>query len=152
MVVVHGGGGGGCMPINATSPLLQNLLKRRPMLVLDMDETLIHTPRTMLAGGGAAIGKTIPRPGLHMFLQAVVDIYEIVIFTAATKPYADPILDRIEKDGGVKYFPRRLYREHCSIRGSMMTKDMRRIPGCDVKRAIIIDNLRQNFMLQPRSE
>ena len=53
------------------------------------------------------------RPGLHDFLDALYEMYDLVIFTAATQDYADPILDVIE--GGKPYFKSRLYRQHAII-------------------------------------
>jgi TFIIF-interacting CTD phosphatase-like protein len=53
------------------------------------------------------------RPGLHDFLNALESYYELVVFTAATQDYADPILDAIESDK--KYFDLRLYRQHAII-------------------------------------
>ena len=44
-------------------------------------------------------------------LEKLSKMFEMVIFTAGKKEYADKILDQIE--GKNKYFKRRLYREDC---------------------------------------
>ena len=75
-------------------------------------------------------------------------IYDIAIFTAAMKDYADNILDIIDPDKSlIKY---RLYRHHTSISGMCFVKDLSKL-GRDMKRIIIIDNLVDNFKLQPNN-
>lgn len=58
-------------------------------LVLDLDETLIHFE--------SAEKKFKLRPGCLNFLKEMSSLFEIVIFTAAAKDYADFILNIIEK-------------------------------------------------------
>lgn len=36
------------------------------------------------------------RPGVHDFLREVEKLFEIVIFTASVKSYADPIIDMLD--------------------------------------------------------
>lgn len=71
--------------------------------------------------------------------------YEIIIFTAGLKSYADPILDLIENQR--EYFRYRLYRNHTSIEGVSLVKDISWI-GRDLSRTMIIDNISDNFRLQ----
>ena len=54
------------------------------------------------------------------FLQAMNEFYEIVIFTAAMKDYADNILDILDKDKNL--IKHRLYRHHTSISGMSFVK------------------------------
>jgi len=72
-------------------------------------------------------------------------IFEIIIFTAATKDYADPILDIIENKK--KYFDMRLYRQHTILMNNVLVKDLSKL-GRDLSKTIIIDNMPQNFKLQ----
>lgn len=58
-------------------------------LVLDLDETLIHFE--------SAEKKFKLRPGCLTFIKEMSSLFEIVIFTAAAKDYADFILNIIEK-------------------------------------------------------
>ena len=110
-------------------------------LILDLDETLMSFEYSNKNEGYSHI-----RPHLPEFLNIVHNYYEIIIFTAATKNYADPILDMIEKKTGV-YFNYRLYREDCSIYNNNFIKDISKI-GRDLKYCIIVDNMSQNFKLQ----
>ena len=68
-------------------------------------------------------------------------LYEIVVFTAAMPDYADWIMDQIDEYGFVKH---RLYRQHCSPNDDYAIKDLRFL-GRDLRRTIIIDNLKENF-------
>lgn len=73
--------------------------------------------------------------------------YEIVIFTAAVKEYADNILDSIDEKKRISH---RLYREHTRIEDYVSIKDLFHI-GRDLSKTIIIDNIASNFKLQPRN-
>ena len=77
-------------------------------LVLDLDETLINFRFNKNNEGILKI-----RPGLSNFLKSVGKKYELIIFTAGTQEYADPIIDIIEKDK--KIFYKRLYRQHTVV-------------------------------------
>ena len=72
--------------------------------------------------------------------------FELIIFTAATQDYADPIINAIEKDE--KYFDHRLYRIYSTIIDKDFVKDLSKI-GRDLKRTIIVDNMKQNYKNQP---
>ena len=114
--------------------------KKHFTLVLDLDETLISFKFDEKRRG---IFKM--RPGLYYFLESVGKKYELVIFTAGTQEYADPILDRIEKNG--KIFAKRLYRQHATFMNNVYLKDLTRL-GRDLSKIIIVDNMPQNFSLQ----
>lgn len=73
--------------------------------------------------------------------------YELVIFTAAVKEYADSILDSIDKKGLISH---RLYREHTRIEDYVSIKDISLI-NRDLSKSIIVDNIASNFKLQPRN-
>jgi len=124
------------------TPYLASKSTKKYTLVLDLDETLIHFKLNM---NDTSQGELRVRPGLFEFLDTVVKYYELVIFTAATQDYADPILDAIERRK--KYFDFRLYRQHTIIIDEDFVKDLSRI-GRDLKKTIIVDNLPQNFRLQ----
>ena len=79
------------------------------------------------------------------FLKEMKKYCELIIFTAATKEYADIILDSLEI--GEKYFEYRLYRQHTSFHGISIVKDLSWL-GRDLNKTLIIDNLSENFKLQ----
>lgn len=109
-------------------------------LVLDLDETLVH----YFEHDG--MGNYDIRPGMHEFLERMNQLgYELVIFTAATQDYADWVIDQIDPN---KLIHHRLYRQHALPWGPIFVKDMSRL-GRDLDRTLIIDNVQENFMLQP---
>lgn len=135
-------------------------------LVLDLDETLIHFVSSDDAEDeeldkqlGNDEGEDeeendffyMVRPYCNKFLSELSQHFEIVIFTAAMQDYADWIVDGIDHK---KHISHRLYRQHCQRevavtegekeQGFQSIKDLRLI-GRDIKKTIIIDNLKENF-------
>ena len=121
-------------------PLKTSKDKYQYTLVLDLDETLISF---RINQTGKGILKM--RPGLFNFLKRVKNKYELVVFTAGTKEYADPIIDIIEQKE--KFFVKRLYRQHTIYRDNTFIKDLTKL-GRDLSKIIIVDNMPQNFRLQ----
>ena len=132
--------------INVPGPYLNKLPSGQEnttyTLVLDLDETLVHFFYTP-SGGMFLI-----RPFCIKFLEEMSEKFEIVIFTAALKNYADSILDLL--DPNKKLIKYRLYRQHVSLSGITFCKDLSKI-GRDLGRTIIVDNLEDNFKLQPNN-
>lgn len=108
-------------------------------LVLDLDETLVHYYEHNGEGSFRI------RPGCDKFLKEMAELYEVVIFTAAMQDYADWVLDQIDKEKRISY---RMYRQHASPTGHVFVKDLSRI-GRDLSKTIIVDNVAENFSLQP---
>ena len=81
--------------------LLPPIQEKEFTLVLDLDETLIHFQES-LDGGQFYL-----RPYSQEFIDKMHPLYELVIFTAAVKDYADWILDRLDPN---KLISHRLYR------------------------------------------
>ena len=133
---------GGVMAIyNIKVPYLNNVRNQKFTLVLDLDETLI----AFKINPNQENGLLKFRPGLDYFLQRMKNLYEIIVFTSATKEYADPIENSIEQNE--KYFDARLYRHHTIIYENDFVKDISRI-GRPLDSIIIVDNMPQNFRLQ----
>ena len=110
-------------------------------LVLDLDETLIHYDENTNGG------QFFIRPHSQEFLKETAKHYELVIFTAAVKDYADWILDRLDPDG---YIAHRLYRCSTSQQNGVYIKDLQKL-GRDMDKMLIIDNSPENFQLQPEN-
>ena len=123
-------------------PYLNYKSNKKFTLVLDLDETLISFK---MLDSTKNQGILRLRPGLYEFLTNVKINYELIIFTSATKEYADPLIDAIEKKE--KYFDFRLYRQHTIICDNEFVKDIGRL-GRPMNKLIIVDNLPQNFRLQ----
>ena len=125
---------------NIKIPFLDKPTTKPFTLVLDLDETLITC---RLDERGRYI--LFQRPYLYMFLKELKNLYEIILFTAGTQEYADPILNIIEKDE--TFFEKRLYRQHSIIIGNLFVKDLNML-GRNLNKVIIVDNMPQNFRLQ----
>lgn len=117
-----------------------NTSEKEYTLVLDLDETLVHFQEQENGKNQFLI-----RPYAQYFLKQMSKWYEIVIFTAALKDYADFILDRLDTHGWISY---RLYRRHTYLNGNVYQKDLSRL-GRNLSRTLIVDNNAENFQLQP---
>lgn len=72
------------------------------------------------------------RPLVDEFLRAVAEDFELVIFTAGTKEYANLVLDVLDKDRLIQH---RLFRDHCSG----PDKELSRL-GRDLATTLLLDN------------
>ena len=98
---------GGVFPLNSDikAPFLPQLKgMKRYTLVLGLDETLVHYNEDL--------NTVLVRPYACQFLQQMAHFYEVVIFTAGTKDYADWALERLANNAARKYIDYRLYRDH----------------------------------------
>lgn len=127
----------------------------RKTLVLDLDETLVHSSFRIVPDADIIIKVEIDgdihhvyvrkRPGCDEFLASVADLYEVVIYTASMSKYASPLIDQLDKDNWCSY---RLYREACTRLAKGYVKDLSRL-GRHLKDVIIIDNSPTCYALQP---
>ena len=115
--------------------------KYKYTLVLDLDETLVH----YISDNDSAYIQI--RPGAEEFIKDLSEFYEIIIFTAALKNYADLVIEGIDPDGVISD---RLYRQHTVSVGNSNIKDLDKL-GRDIKHVIIVDNFMENFSLQPQN-
>ena len=114
-------------------------------LILDLDETLV---RYEINETNPDEANVILRPGLFYFLNKVYPLFDLVIWTVATKEYADPIIDIIEEKK--KYFIARLFREHATFQNNSYIKDLTNL-GRDINSIIIIDDKETSFSLQKQN-
>jgi RNA polymerase II subunit A small phosphatase-like protein len=126
-------------------------------LVLDLDETLVHSSFKPIPNADFIIPVEIDntihqvyvlkRPGVDQFLKTMADRFELVVFTASLAKYADPVLDLLDKD---KVVGARLFREACSNHKGNYVKDLSRL-GRDIRHVIIIDNSPASYMFHPEN-
>jgi Dullard-like phosphatase family protein len=94
------------------------------------------------------------RPYLGTFLEAVSKVYEVVLFTAACREYAEQILNTIDPDN--RLFHHRLFRDSCQEcipnpsmpDAKVYVKDLR-VLGRNLNDVILIDNSLLCFAYQP---
>ena len=131
---------------------------KKKTLVLDLDETLVHSQFMEFSDKSDLVIQieieneihdihVKVRPGVKEFLEKMDKIYELVVFTASISKYADPLLDLIDKKG---YCPYRLFREHCTLINTTFVKDLQRL-GRDIKNIIIVDNSPVSYALHPEN-
>lgn len=139
------------------SPLSRHRLSlvKRKVLVLDLDETLIHshhdtnTRPTVKPGvpPDFILKVTIERnpvrffvhkrPHVDFFLDIVSQWYELVVFTASMEIYGAGVADKLDDNRGI--LKRRYYRQHCTPDLGTYTKDLAAVQS-DLASVFILDN------------
>ncbi|RCK59472.1 Nuclear envelope morphology protein 1 [Candida viswanathii] len=151
--------------------------KRKKILILDLDETLIHSLNKLWIRSStqskmieiklnniSSLYYVHKRPFCDYFLEETLQWFELQIFTASVKEYADPIIDWLEsevlaklKKKGVstnndngeegeeepsKIFTKRYYRNDCTYRSGVgYIKDLSKfIKDDDLRNVMILDN------------
>lgn len=111
-------------------------------LVIELD-TLVHSSYNRQFGWRVA-----KRPGADAFLAYMSGFYEIVVFTSGHTSYADPILNRLDKDR--MYVAYRLYRAETKYEGGVHRKDLAHL-NRDLARVVLIDDEPEHFSRQPEN-
>jgi RNA polymerase II subunit A small phosphatase-like protein len=144
-------------PINSfLEPQLPEF-KGKKTLVLDLDETLVHSTFEPVQNPDLILpvriqGMTykinvIKRPGVEEFLAEVGEMFEVVIFTASLSEYAEPLVRILDTTNTISAL---LYRQHCTLLNGVYVKDLSLI-GRDPKDVILVDNSPNSFLLQPEN-
>ncbi|CAA7259717.1 unnamed protein product [Cyclocybe aegerita] len=135
-------------------------------LVLDLDETLIHSTSRpippqggsgilswgafgqrkqgaghmveVVLGGRSTLYHVYKRPFVDFFLRTVSGWYTLVIFTASMQEYADPVIDWLDAGRGI--LGHRLFRDSCTqLPNGSYTKDLS-VVEADLSRVCLVDN------------
>jgi len=127
----------------------------RNCLALDLDETLVHCSVQPIEKAELTFTVNFngcdyevyvrTRPHLHTFLEQVAEWFEIVVFTASQKVYADKLLDILDPEK--KYVQHRVFRDSCVCVEGNYLKDLN-ILGRDMNCIAIVDNSVQAFGYQ----
>mmetsp|Transcript_6436 Transcript_6436/g.14860 ORF Transcript_6436/g.14860 Transcript_6436/m.14860 type:complete len:270 (+) Transcript_6436:178-987(+) len=130
---------------------------RQHTLVLDLDETLVHSSFKPVADVDFVVPVEIDgmyhnvyvlkRPGVDEFMKRMGQVFEVVVFTASLGKYANPVLDLLDIHKSVHS---RLFREACVNYEGNLVKDLSKL-GRDIKSTIIVDNSPTSYMLQPKN-
>ncbi|KAI9319334.1 HAD-like domain-containing protein [Dichotomocladium elegans] len=124
----------------------------RKCLVLDLDETLVHSSFKVIPNPDFIVPVEIDyqyhnvyvlkRPGVDEFMRKMGEKYEIVVFTASLSKYADPVLDILDVHKVVKH---RLFREACFLYKGTYVKDLSQL-GRDLPSTMILDNSPASYL------
>lgn len=130
--------------------------KGKKCLVLDLDETLVHSSFKSLRNADFVIPVeidsqyhnvyVIKRPGVDEFMKRVGELYEVVVFTASVSRYGDPLLDQLDIHKVVHH---RLFRESCYNHEGNYVKNLS-VLGRPLRDTIIIDNSPMSYIFHPQ--
>lgn len=139
---------------------------KKHVLLLDLDETLIHSDFEYLENNSNDQSKAEKlnlsfldsdinekvnfnvylRPGVRSFLETMAQHFQIGIFTASIKEYADSVLSVLDPSN--KIFSFKLYRESCIKIGRAYVKDLRIFENKSFDNIILLDNNLYSFSNQ----
>jgi len=153
----RGGGGGGGARQQYLLPPLAPEMAHKPCLVLDLDETLVHSSFKPTKNPDYIIPVVIEgtthkvyvakRPGVDEFMRKMGEVYEVVIYTASLSKYADPLLDLLDIHNVISH---RLFREHCVNHEGGYVKDLSLL-GRPIQTTIIVDNSPLSYLFHPQN-
>jgi RNA polymerase II subunit A small phosphatase-like protein len=131
--------------------------KGKKCLILDLDETLVHSSFVPTEESDFKISVEIEgivrtiyvskRPHVDQFLKACGGLFEVVVFTASLSLYADPVLDLLDIHKVIEY---RLFRESCTPYGGTYVKDLYRM-GRPLNHLLIVDNSPHSYLFNPQN-
>ena len=139
--------------LNINSNLNKNIKNNKKTLILDLDETLVHSSfkpinynnilhkpdifLTINFRNNDHNVYVLKRPYVHEFLKEMNKIFNIIIFTASVKEYANPLLNTLDTE---KVIQQRYFREDCCIGPTgKFVKDLK-ILNMNLKDLILVDN------------
>ena len=143
--------------------ITRNFVSGKKVILLDLDETLIHGDfqeeylndidhpydkiikfTSLDEQEEVSVGIFI-RNGVQKFLEEISKIFDIGIFTASSKDYADAVINYLDPNN--EFIKFRLYRNSCIKVNNISIKDLR-IIGVDLKNIVLIDNNMYSFANQ----
>lgn len=137
-------------------PKEKSKFSNKKCLVLDLDETLVHSSFKYVNNADFVLPVTIDnqthhvyvikRPGVDEFLEKAGKLFEVVVFTASVSRYGDPLLDILDKSKSIHH---RLFRESCYSYEGNYVKNLSQI-GRPLSDIIILDNSPASYIFHPQ--
>lgn len=150
-------------PARALLPPPEQRFYGKKLLVLDLDETLVHSSFNYVTNSDILVDIDIDdpntgdvmnariyvykRPYVDEFLQAMAQHYELCVFTASLRVYCDAVMDQLDPQHLVSHC---LYRESCTNSNGVFVKDLSRL-GRPLESIIILDNNHVSFLFHPQN-
>lgn len=142
---------------NGLLPPLKREDHGKKLLVIDLDETLVHSSFKPIEKADFIVPVEVDgivhqvyvqkRPYVDEFLQRMGQLYECVLFTASLAKYADPVADLLDR---WNVFRARLFRDACVFHKGNYVKDLARL-GRDIKHTLILDNSPGSYVFHPEN-
>lgn len=142
---------------NQNKQLIRVTSENKKILLLDLDETLLHADfQNRFSEHDAVITFTsnsiqysvgiMVRPGAFDFLNILSEQFEIYAFTASSSPYAEAVVNFFDPEG--KIFKRIFTRNKClNLFNRIYIKDLSTIFDIDdIGRVVLVDNSFYSFM------
>jgi len=121
----------------------ENFIDNKKTIVLDLDETLVHSVEDY---SGHYI--TYKRPHVDEFLDYVSKYFRVVLFTAGTREYAEPVSRNLDPNNNI--FWKKYYRDSCIFSKNNFLKNLYLIQN-DMSSIFIIDDSPAKFGMQPNN-
>ncbi|MBD3424639.1 MAG: NLI interacting domain protein, partial [Candidatus Latescibacteria bacterium] len=126
---------------------------KRPLLILDLDETLIFSiEKPIEAGHDFKCGEYFvhKRPYLAEFISACAQVYEIAVWTSSTARYASCVVEAIFKDVDLAFVwarDRCIKRMDLESHEQYWVKDLKKVKrrGYDLEQVIIVEDSPRNL-------
>lgn len=145
------------LKVSVKIPKPISIASKKPVLVLDLDETLIHSTVNNTDKGELMSYynedkklvkfRVIKRPYVDEFLKELKKYYTLILFTASERLYADTCLTLIDPEN--KIFSHRLYKDSCMVINKQLgIKDLRMFKKLDRDNVFIVDNNPTCYMFQ----
>eukprot|EP00039_Didymoeca_costata_P033119 m.40761 g.40761 ORF g.40761 m.40761 type:complete len:236 (-) comp9706_c0_seq2:847-1554(-) len=138
-------------------PTVDSNSHKKKCLVLDLDETLVHSSFKPVSNADYVVPIEIDgvehqvfvlkRPHVDRFLERMGELFEVVLFTASLAKYADPVTDLLDPSRVCKY---RLFRESCVFYRGFYVKDLSLL-GRSLKETLIVDNSPNSYLFHPKN-
>lgn len=135
--------------------ILNSFDRSKKILILDLDETLIHSDfnsefeyydaviSVNIDNNNTCPLKILIRPYTTEFLEFAKENFNVVLFTAGIQDYADAIVNYL--DPLDEFFKLRLYRDSCLEYRNFFIKDLSIFTTFGLKDMIIVDNCLYSF-------
>uniref|UniRef100_M4D2W0 FCP1 homology domain-containing protein n=2 Tax=Brassica campestris TaxID=3711 RepID=M4D2W0_BRACM len=139
-------------------PSLRKHNDKKRTIVLDLDETLVHSSMeppirvnvdfmVRLKIQGMVIPMfVVKRPGVTEFLDRIGKNYRVAVFTAGLPEYASQVLDKLDKN---RVITQRLYRDSCTDMNGRYAKDLSLVAKTDLGSVLLVDDNPFSYSLQP---